>query len=168
MLHFLGAAFHGRAGFFAHHACEKYLKAVQVQSLSGYLETHRLLTLSKKCSEVDCLFAERTTTDTLQRFDHFEQLGRYGAHTKMDPLAINTPEIQTAGVVDWGDTDLQHLDAFVFKARGLLDWKAAHYDDGLNSILTGNQNSRFLSSWHGEQELSVILTKENSYFTRKE
>ena len=34
MIHFLGAGFHARAGYFAHQACEKYLKALSVERVA--------------------------------------------------------------------------------------------------------------------------------------
>jgi HEPN domain-containing protein len=134
MINFLGAEFNGRAGFFAQQACEKYMKALTVQRDNEYAETHNLKELATFCEPYDPYFSSTDVKRILEQFDLFDQIGRYGGAAKFDPLAKGqsvgglslkvSPGVQVAGALVWKGSYLQDLDAFVFKARSFLDFKA--------------------------------------------
>jgi HEPN domain-containing protein len=174
MINSLGAAFHSRAGFFAQQACEKYMKALTVEREGGYLETHKLKELAALCEPYDPYFSETNTKHILERFDMFDQVGRYGAAANYDPLSqgkavggnaltIGT-EVELAGTFIWFPAWIDDLDGFVFKARSLLDFGRTSYDDGLKSILENNGRSVLLVTWAGAIPLREVLTRGNRYF----
>jgi HEPN domain-containing protein len=165
-LSFTGAGFHSRAGFLGQQACEKYMKALTVQSQGEYLQTHQLLPLADACAKIDPYFADEKTRNTLRNFDYFEQVGRYGAAANFDPLAVQNDEITTAGVMIWKQEYLQDLDAFVFKTRSSFDYKKVNYSDSLAAVLAHNKKDILAGNWSGKPPLYVILTKDNHYFTR--
>jgi HEPN domain-containing protein len=164
MINFLGGGFHSRAGFFAQQACEKYMKAVMVQETRAYIVTHKLLEIAAACATFNSYFAEADTIRILEKFDYFDQVGRYGAAANYDPLAQDKIEIKTAGVMVWSDAHLGELDAFVFKARGLLDFTKSSFTDSLKAILGKDRRNVLLGTWKAKQPLRVVLTKENRYF----
>jgi HEPN domain-containing protein len=175
MIHFLGAGFHSRAGFFAQQACEKYLKAFSVQQTRSFLETHNLKTLAEFCEPQDSYFSEAETRKVLEQFDLFDQIGRYGGAAKYDPLSkgqtvarmqLGASGVKVAGAFIWTESFLQDLDGFVYKVRSFLDFKKIGFDDGLRSILERNPKSMILGTWQGKTPLRVILTKQNRYFSR--
>ena len=96
-----------RAGYFAHQACEKYLKALSLHTGQEYLETHKLQLLADACA-------------TEYAFLREPQVGRYGAAAKFDPLAEKTGEFETRGVVVFSPSMIDALDYFVFTLRGKL------------------------------------------------
>jgi HEPN domain-containing protein len=173
MINFLGAGFYSRAGYFAQQACEKYMKALTVEREGTYLETHCLKDLAALCVPYDPYFGEANTTAILERFDMFDQVGRYGGAANFDPLSQGKavsgnaltigPGVELAGAFIWFEAYLNDLDAFVFKARSLLDFKGS-YDDCLKSILESNPRSSITVMWKGTEPLRVILTKGNRYF----
>jgi HEPN domain-containing protein len=164
MITFLGGGFHSRAGFFAQQACEKYMKAVMVQQSSSYLQTHKLMELAEACAMFEPYFGEADTNATLQAFDYFDQVGRYGAAANYDPLAQDTIELKTAGVSIWTEDHLDRLDGFVHKTRGLLDFTTTTLTDSLKAIVDMDRKSMLLATWQGKQPLRVVLTKKNRYF----
>jgi HEPN domain-containing protein len=176
MIHFLGPGFHARAGFFAHQASEKYMKAITVQNRGEYLETHNLKLLGDACAEFDPYFSEKETLRILEQFDLFDQVGRYGGAANFDPLSAGkhtggisvtvAPGVKVAGLMIWTEKHLDDLDSFVFKTRSLLDHEKGKFNDGLKSILTRNRNDMLVRTWSGKQPLRVILTKKNRYFSR--
>jgi HEPN domain-containing protein len=95
----IGGGFASRAGFFAQQACEKYMKAVTIQAKGQYDETHQLAEIAKMCADIDPYFGDREIIKIRTLFDVFDQLGRYGAAAKFDPLAPKNPEFETAGVI---------------------------------------------------------------------
>jgi HEPN domain-containing protein len=159
MIHFLGHGFIGRAGFFAHQACEKYMKAVMVQNTGAYLETHKLPKLASACSEFEAYFAKQSTITTLRIFDTFEQVGRYGGAANFDPLAtVARGKKITAGTTLWLGHYLDLLDEFAFKITGMLGHT-------LKPILEDDtQHSWLLATWKGDRPLKLVLTQQNSYF----
>jgi HEPN domain-containing protein len=161
---FLGSGFHSRAGYLGQQACEKYMKAISVQGSGEYLEAHALLKLAKFCEKVDSFFADNNTKEILQTFDYFEQVGRYGAAANFDPLAKHTTAMKTKGVMIWREEYLQDLDAFVFKARSLLDYRRAKFSDSLRAILDRNRKDILTATGQGRTPLRVILTKNNRHF----
>jgi hypothetical protein len=165
MINFVGGGFQTRAGYFAHGACEKYLKAVSVQAGQTYLQTHRLADLVKGVAGVDPYFSLPSTLETLRLFDAFEQVGRYGGASNYDPLARSSGPVITTGVSVWGGHCLAALDAFVGKTRGLLDFKKANYVDAFAAILAGDK-SHMTATWTGRPPLRVVLTKQNQAFPR--
>lgn len=163
LISFLGMAYQNRAGYFSQAACEKYMKALMVQERKCFLQTHNLLSLADACKAFDPYFADDKMRLVLKQFDAFEQVGRYGAASKHDPLSKKTPTLQTAGVWVWEDRYLSDLDAFVFKVRGLLNFQRP----GLNilaAILAKDQNNLFVAGWNGPP-LADVLTKRNRYFS---
>ena len=174
MINFLGAGFHSRAGFFAQQACEKYMKALTVQRDGTYLETHNLKELAALCVPYDPYFALTNTRQILERFDMFDQVGRYGGAANFDPLSTGksvggnwmaaSPGTDIAGAFIWYQAYLDDLDGFVFKARSFLNFSNASYDDGLKSILERNRRSALLVTWSGKEPLRVVLTKGNRFF----
>lgn len=163
---FLGPGFHSRTGFFAQQACEKYMKAVSVQARSEYLETHILLQIAEFCSDIDPFFADPSTKTTLEIFDNFEQVGRYGVAANYDPLAIETEQFRTAGIAVWQQNYLNLLDAFVFKVHSMLNYEKANYVNSIKAILENNRNEFLTGTWRGRPPLRVVLTKQNRYFIR--
>ena len=175
MINFLGAAVHSRAGYFAQQACEKYMKALTVEREGGYLDRcHKLKELAALCEPYDTYFAEARTTAILERFDMFDQVGRYGAAANYDPLSQGKtaggialtigPEVDLAGTSIWVPAWIDDLDGFVSKTRSLLDFSKASYDDCLKSILENNSRSALVALWSGAVPLREILTKGNRYF----
>ena len=161
---FLGAGFHSRAGYLAQAACEKYMKAYTVQEAKHYLAKHNLLELADTCQHFDSYFGEVETRRILAQFDIFEQVGRYGGGAKYDPLAIKTPDIETAGVSIWLGSYLQDLDGFVFKVRGLLKFEQGGRMDMLSAILSGDTRNVLVGTWNGPP-LMQVLTHNNPFFT---
>jgi HEPN domain-containing protein len=174
MINSLGAGFYGRTGFFAQQACEKYMKALTVERNGTYRETHNLKRLAADCVQYDPYFADPNTLAILERFDMFDQLGRYGAAANFDPLSEGKsvggvaltigPDAQVAGAFKWEVRWLDDLDAFVFKVRGLLDFSKAGYDDCLKSIIEGNQRSAMMANWQGRVPLRLVLSQGNRFF----
>jgi HEPN domain-containing protein len=174
MIHFLGAGFHARAGFFAQQACEKYLKALSVQRTGTYAETHNLKDLAALCEPYDPYFSTKETRIVLEQFDLFDQIGRYGGAANFDPFRKGktvggtslkiASGAQMAGAFIWPEKYLHDLDGFVYKARSLLDFAKINFDDGLKSILGRNRHSFLMSTWKGKMPLRVVLTKANRYF----
>ena len=160
---FLGGAFASRAGYFAQAACEKYMKAFTIQEAKHYLGKHVLLDIADTCLPFDPYFGEPETRRVLQQFDKFEQVGRYGAAVKFDPLSARTPEMQTAGVWTWHQSYLSDLDAFVFKVRNLLRFDGQVGMDMLSAILANDNKNYFVATWTGPPLLNV-LTVNNRYF----
>lgn len=165
-LHFTGIAFQGRAGFFAHGACEKYMKAITVQGGEGYIETHKLLELAKECEKYADHFAEPETVSLLNDLDAFDQVGRYGMAANFDPHAQTNDQFQTAGVMVWRSAYLRGLDKFVYQTRALFDFKNGEGHDLLKSILSNNRQSMMVKEWKGRRPLIVVLTKENQYYKK--
>jgi HEPN domain-containing protein len=165
-MNFAGHAFHNRAGYFSHQACEKYLKAIMLQASGAYSEGHKLLDLGAICAERHVFFKENDVVETLNIFDEFEQVGRYGAAANFDPKAKSDDKIQTAGVMMWSEQYIQRLDHFVYHTRGLLDFKKANYADSFSAMLRGEQGKLF-TEWNLRPPLSVILRKDNRYFKRE-
>lgn len=173
MLAFLGNLFHARAGYLGHQACEKYLKALCVQKHNSYLETHKLMELMTAI-ENNYEFAKHENAKAdLQKFDVFAQVGRYGAATNYDPLSKGMPvagaqfhpskDVEIAGARFWEPQHLLSLDRFVFNARTKLVYN--NYDDGLLSVMTGNQRSMLVGTWSGPIPIKEVLTRNNKYFT---
>lgn len=94
------------------------MKALLVQETKSYIPTHKLLELAEACVPLDSYYSEPNTIRILKNFDYFDQVGRYGAASNYDPLAIDTQELKTAGVSIWMSSYLDDLDSFVFKTRG--------------------------------------------------
>lgn len=164
MIHFFGASFHGRAGFFAQQACEKYMKALTVQASGSYLETHKLGLLADACIPIDPYFAEPSTRDVLRVFDMFDQLGRYGAGANFDPLAQKTPTFETAGVVYWHSNNLNLLDTFVGVVLKHLDFEKVRYRNGIAAVHQRDAKADIMNSWKGPVSLRSVLTRGNRVF----
>jgi hypothetical protein len=139
------------------------MKAYTVQEARHYLERHVLLEIAETCLPFDGYFGEAETRRVLKQFDAFEQVGRYGANANFDPLAIRTPQMQTAGVSVWHQSHLNDLDGFVFKVRGLLRFHDGGRMDMLKAVLLGDAKNYFVASWKGPPLLK-ILTTGNRYF----
>lgn len=163
---FLGPVFKGRTGFFAHMACEKYLKAILVQETRAYLETHKLLELAKECSKFYPLFAEKRTLSSLEIFDSFDQVGRYGGAANFDPYAKKNEAFETAGVMVWPPEALENLDYFVFYCRKLLDFSKINQQDWFASLLQNRPENILRKTWGGRPNALVTLTRSNKYFKR--
>lgn len=175
-VHFLGAGFHGRAGFFGHQACEKYLKALSVQQNGTYAEVHNLGLLADICAPHHSFLEHPDARVDLEIFDAFDQVGRYGGAAKYDPLSTGKPsmgmqffpssDLQIAGAFVWTDEHLQKLDRIVFNIRGRLDFKKVNFDDALASILLGNERSALVALWKGPSPIREVLVRENLYFNQ--
>lgn len=175
MISSLGGSFQGRAGYFGHQACEKYLKALSVQHHKSYAETHNLIALANYCETHYAFLKDARAKDDLGLFDAFDQVGRYGAAAKHDPLSKGTPlagfqtyptnDLQIAGAWIWTENHLKSLDRIVFNMRTKLDFEAIKYNDGLLSIMTENKLSSRVSLWDGPTPIKDVLMKNNDYFT---
>jgi HEPN domain-containing protein len=174
LISLLGGGFNSRAGFFAQQACEKFMKALNVQRNGTYLETHALLDLATKCEPDGSLFSEAETRRILDQFDMFDQVGRYGGTAKFDPLSKGKSVgglsvqvglgVQVAGAWIWTPKFLHDLDGFVFQARALLDFEKIKWGDGLKSVLANNKSSPLLALWEFPVALHDVLTRNNAYF----
>jgi hypothetical protein len=160
----LGNGFFSRAGYFAHAACEKYMKAFMVQESKQYLESHILPTLGESCLQFNPYFAEPKTKEILELFDRFEQVGRYGAAANYDPFATKGDGLETKGVMVWHVGYIQDLDAFVCKVRGLLNFSTIPGMDSLGRILAGDNKTLLSVGWKGPPLIIKVLTASNSYF----
>lgn len=163
-INFAGGGFYARAGFFAHQACEKYMKALTVQENGSYAETHKLLELAEQCKDFDPVFSKESTNDTLRQFDIFDQVGRYGASAKFDPMSQKSGPIVTAGSYVWSAADLDRLDEFVYNTRSLLDYSKVSFVDTLPLIQAKDRKNILSGTWKGRPPLRVVLTKKNRYF----
>jgi HEPN domain-containing protein len=178
MVSFLGGGFHGRAGYLGAQAFEKYLKALSVQHDGGYLETHKLLDLAEAIEPHYSFLNEQECKDDLAAFDMFDQVGRYGAAAKFDPLSqgrnvagqqlVAGAGVQIAGARAWTPQHLHRLDRFVFNARRHLNYSTAGIADGLVCILAGDQTHILTALWKGPVGLKEVLTRDNTYFTAQE
>ncbi len=151
LIHFLGAAFQSRAGFFAQQACEKYLKALSVQQSGTYLGIHKLLELAKVCEPYGNYFSDKETLRILQQFDVFDQVGRYGGAANYDPVSKGqvsvgggvtfnqSPDFEIVGAWYWSDQCLQDLDNIVFHMRAYLNFSNTNYADELRMLLQKDQ-----------------------------
>jgi HEPN domain-containing protein len=164
MLNFAGAAFHGRAGYSAHQACEKYLKAFSVFGLGEFAYSHRLLDLAKHCAELNPYFENPDLISKLKIFDEFAEVGRYGAAARFDPHARKESSVTTAGVYTWSEAYLGVLDAIVFDVRGLLNFESYPSMDMLRAILNRDKRNLFVHSWALNMPLRVVLTRKNAVF----
>jgi HEPN domain len=176
LIAFIGGRFGARAGFFAHGACEKYLKALSVQLDGTYIQTHKLVDLAAACTGYDAYFSHRDTLRILEQFDMFDQVGRYGAAANFDPLSKSRvtssggmtvridPGIDVAGAWVWTPRFLQDLDGFVFKARSYLDFAKIEWGDGLKGALAGDARSSLTGEWHFPIPLVDVITHQNAYF----
>jgi hypothetical protein len=165
-INFLGDACASRAGYFAQAACEKYMKAFSVQEAQQYLERHSLIDVADSCARFNAYFSESATREALRKFDAFEQVGRYGAHAKFDPLSVQTDQLQTAGVWIWDNTCLATLDSLVFRVRGMLRFDACQGMDALQAILTGNSQNYFVATWKGPPLIKVLTTNNQSFVAK--
>jgi hypothetical protein len=164
LLNFAGAAFHGRAGYLAQQACEKYLKAFSMYGLGEFAYSHKLLDLAEHCSELNPYFASPEALSSLKIFDEFAEVGRYGAAARFDPHAQKMPDMQTAGVYAWSEGYLGVLDAVVWNVRSLLDFEGYEGMDNLRAILERNRKQLFVHTWSLDMPLRVILTRKNAVF----
>lgn len=140
------------------------MKALSVQEAQKYTETHSLLELADTCAPYDPIFIDSNAREFLRRIDAFDQVGRYGAAAKHDPLRTSTEEFETKGVMVWLQAYRGLLDEFVFRVREKLDYLKIGYDDSLRSILSGNASSMLMGTWTGEQDLRDVLVRENDFF----
>ena len=163
-MNFAGSLFHGRAGYCAHQACEKYLKALSLQAAKRYLESHVLPDLGAFCEHQYDRLKEPIVQETLKLFDKYEQVGRYGAAANFDPQAQMQGPVVTAGVMIWVGASLQRLDRLVFEMRSLLDFSEFPGQDGLKAILDRDKTNFVGKGWNLRPPLRVILTKDNKYF----
>ena len=162
-INFLGGAFASRAGYCAQASCEKYMKAFTVQEAQHYLAKHNLMDIADSCAPFNTYFNETDTREKLGKFDAFEQVGRYGAHARFDPLSVQTDQLQTAGTWVWDDTYLRDLDSFVFTVRGLLHFDTCQGMDALNEILTGSSRNYFVATWKGPPLIKVLTANNHSF-----
>ena len=171
-IHFLGAHFFDRAGFFAQMACEKYLKALTIQNSGTYADnTHNLPYLASLCEPYDAYFSEAETKRVLEQFDMFVQVGRYGGAAKFDPLskgrsvggvkATAGPGVEIAGLAMWSPKYLDDLDGFVFRVHSMLDYSKSTFANILKEILAGNPRAML---WNGPPPLRDVLSRENRFF----
>ncbi|MGL5167311.1 MAG: HEPN domain-containing protein [Afipia sp.] len=174
MINSLGQSLGSRAGFFGQQACEKYLKAVSIQFKGEYLETHQLSVLASHCEDVLPFLTEQAAKDDLSKFDLFEQIGRYGAAAKFDPLSKGKSvggmdvtiddQVNVAGMWVWTAAHVEVLDKVVYFIRGHLDFANMPYDDNLHSIVVNNERNLLVSTWNGPPTIYDVLTTGNSYF----
>ena len=68
--------------------------------------------------------------------------------------------------MEWSANYIQELDGFVYKTRGLLDYKKVNFSDSIKAILEHNRRDILVAEWRGRPPLRVVLTKDNKYFTR--
>jgi hypothetical protein len=139
------------------------MKAFMVQESKQYLESHILLALAENCSQFNLYFGERKTKEILELFDRFEQVGRYGAAANHDLLATKGEGIETKGVMVWHVAYIEHLDEFVYKVRGLLNFARKPGMDSLRRILACDNNTLLSVGWKGPP-LIKILTASNIHF----
>lgn len=170
----LGSSFHRRAGVFCQMACEKYLKALSVQSLGAYLESHKLLHLAAHVEHIAPYLKTEETKNTLEIFDAFEQVGRYGAAANYDPLSkpgnsvgidieIGS-NIEFSGVSFWQSSHINLLDSFVYNVRGLLDFSIINIVDGIQSLIDDDKRHIFSSQWNVSTSARDALMSNNKHF----
>ncbi|HVO95155.1 MAG TPA: hypothetical protein VMT22_20030, partial [Terriglobales bacterium] len=149
-------------------------KALSVQMDQSYLETHNLADLAERCSTHYKFLAEALAKDDLAKFDMFDQVGRYGAAAKFDPLStgkevggfrINAGDNELAGAWIWTPSHLHSLDRFCFNARGYLDFNGAGFPDAFVSILKDDKAHYFVETWTGPIPVREVLIRDNTYFS---
>jgi hypothetical protein len=119
--------------------------------------------LAGSCLPFNEYFGEQRTKEILELFDKFEQVGRYGAAAKYDPLARKEEGIETKGVMVWHVQYVLLLDEFVYKVRSMLNFNKKPGMDTLRRILSGDKNSPLETGWKGPP-LIQVLTASNNYF----
>lgn len=165
LINMLGAVFSGRAGYLAHQALEKYLKAITVQTLGEFYFTHNLIALARRCAELNPYFGAPIVLESLKIFDEFAEVGRYGGAARFDPHAKSTQAFETAGVYIWRGDYIHRSDMLVYNCRSLLNFKTAPAQDSLQAILEDNKKNAFVAMW-GLHELPLrnVLTRDNKVF----
>jgi len=162
-INFLGSSFASRAGFFGQAAVEKYMKALMVQREGSYLAHHSLVGLAKECLPFSEYFALAETLEGLETFEHFEQIGRYGAAAKKDKNRVDTPELQIRGAYVWADTYIHVLDALVAEIRGMIVIEPT-YVDALRKIIDGGEGLSLVDLWRGTEQIRDVLLRDNYSF----
>lgn len=163
---FAGGGFQSRAGFHAHQACEKYLKALTVQAAGNYLHTHRLSELASFAAHHHPAMDAPAAKADLARFDSFEEVGRYGAASRYDPLskAASTSGVTVAGLWQWDSSYVHALDQVVFNMRRYLNHAAANVPDSFALVLAKSGTTRFEGDWKGSPSIYDVLTRGNASF----
>src|ERR1043166_7749521 len=100
----------------------------------------------------------RTPTTTRLSGATIDQVGRYGAASKFDPLSAGktigclsvtaSPGLELAGTSIWTASHLNDLDGFVFKVRSQLDFEKISFSDPLKAVLERNKRHLLVSSWN--------------------
>lgn len=163
-IHFSGGGFHARAGFFAHQACEKYLKAIMVAATGEYLQTHRLPLLANECSDLHKMFSHTVFRTTITEFDGFDEVGRYGGAANHSPLKTKNPDFEIAAGFVWSGRHLDLLDQCVFNLRSLFNWNTVNFRDQIRAILENDLDAQLVVQWQGRPALKTVLLKQNRYF----
>lgn len=170
-LYFGGISLMNRAGFLAHSAIEQYLKAIickydptQAQNISKKLHhLNRLLVEVHRLTK-DNIFNSIIIKETIEHFDVFDQVGRYGANAKFDPLSKSEGEILTKGVSIMNHDDIKQLDYIISICRKFVTIKTIHLDI-VAQIKAKNSKSSIWLNWNlSEITPDDILKYDNNYY----
>lgn len=162
----LGGAYGSRAGLFGQACCEKYMKALTVERDGFYLQHHSLTRLARECEPYSDYFSLPSTKEGLELFEHFEQIGRYGAASQKDRHRVDTPELQVRGLSAWGNNHIHVLDALVHEIRGLISIEPT-YIDPFRRIIANESEGMFLAdTWKGAEPIRDVLLRNNFSFGR--
>lgn len=159
------------AGFFAHSAIEQYQKAIICKfdpSKSKNISDikHNLKELRKITYEVtgNELFNTDYMKQLIEDYDAFDQVGRYGANAKFDPLAKKEASFSTKGVSIMTLDSINQLDYFVMVCRKLITITPINMDV-IDQAKSRNTKSVLWTNWHlNEITPDDVLTYDNAYF----
>jgi hypothetical protein len=148
-----GMSIRNKAGYLAHSTIEQYLKAIickydplQAKEISKKLHnlTNLLPTAHKATNEV--IFTSSNMREIVSHFDSFDQVGRYGANAKFDPLAKIGKGIDTKGVWVMAPYSIQKLDYIVMICRKYVRIAPIHLDV-VAQIKAKNKRSEVWKNW---------------------
>lgn len=96
-------------------------------------------------------------------FDPFDQVGRYGANAKFDPLSSKTEVFESKGVSGFGPDYINHLDYVASICRSYIKAEPI-FNDLISQIKSRNKKASIWKRWQieGLTPDDILLT-ENEY-----
>lgn len=164
LLNFAGNPMWKPSAYHCQQALEKYLKALTVQKAGYYLgDTHKLKELASECESLG--YDLRLKEGELERFDDLEQVARYGAFAKFDPLSIKNKNLTSKGVFVWTDSNVKDFDSLVFKIRNHIDFSKEPAQDGIGSLFNEKPLPGWLTGWRLPGiSMRIVLVSVNDYW----
>ncbi len=158
------------SGFFAQGAIEQYLKAVIINVDNSKVEEvyrlgHNLKKLRQLAFEItaDDEFNSEKFKTTVEYFDPFDQVGRYGSNANYDPLSHSNETLTSTGVIAWQPDYMPHLDYAIMICRQHVSIDPSSMDL-VAQIKARNTKSMAWRNWQLEGlKPDDVLFIDNSY-----